>query len=218
MTTRREALERLQRAASQRELFLDSRFFVLLSSLVTSHQLAVIKPTGLAVLCVLRTFANHRTGDSSVSITAMQGYTGLSRNTVIKALRVLEEHGLVSRSEVSGRRTVYRITDKVLVKDAEANEVGELLVPYKPQRTGQLIEEMRNFMKSGEVSEVARAQGMTFNIHVHIHNTTTNIQHAEHVNIKLSGHAEHDEHTLATLEESLPENHPMKGLFKRIKV
>lgn len=208
---RRHELERYDRMRAQGDLFADTRFFVLLSSLITGFQLAKITPNGLAVLCVLRTFANHRTGESSVPVRTLERYTGLSRNTVLKGLRLLQEQGLVTKTVDQQRnRETYRISDRVPVTDAENRTVGEVVVPYKPQKTGDLLEDLREFLRSGEVSAAATSKGLVFNVSINVQNTT--IHHAE--NVKIGGT---DVSGLEDLERALPADHPFKGLLKRLR-
>jgi DNA-binding MarR family transcriptional regulator len=172
--------------AEQGELFADSRFFILLSSLVSSQQLAKIKPHGLAVLVVLRCFADHRTGKAKITHRTIAKFAGISRHSVMRALETLETEGLVERIKLD-TGDAYRLIDRISVFDKQEQQVGEVVVPFQPQKTGAIIQELKNFLQSGQVSQAARAHGMTFNINITINNNSTTINNnAETINLNLS--------------------------------
>lgn len=170
----------------QGELFADSRFFILLSSLVSSQQLAKIKPHGLAVLVVLRCFADHRTGKAKITHRTIAKFAGISRHSVMRALETLEGEGLVERIKYDNG-DAYRLIDRISVFDKQDQQVGEVVVPFQPQRTGAIIQELKNFLQSGQVSQEAKAHGMTFNINITINDNSTTINNnAETINLTLS--------------------------------
>lgn len=176
------------REPEQGELFADHRFFLMLSSLVSSQTLAKIKPLGLTVLVVLRCFADHKSGIAKVSHSTISKYGGISRDSVVRALSTLEAEGLIEKQKDGKQRNAYRIVDKVPVYDRDEKPMGEITVPFIPQRTGDLLHELKNFLSSGVVSQEAKKYGMTFNVNITINNNqqTTNIN-AETVNLTITG-------------------------------
>jgi DNA-binding transcriptional ArsR family regulator len=172
----------------QGELFADHRFFLMLSSLVSSQTLTKIKPLGLTVLVVLRCFADHRSGIAKVSHSTIAKYGGISRDSVARALSVLEEEGLIEKQKDGRQRNAYRIIDKVPVYDRQEKPMGEINLPYIPQRSGDLLHELKNFLASGVVSSEAKKFGMVFNVNITVNNNqqTTNIN-AETVNLTING-------------------------------
>jgi hypothetical protein len=172
----------------QIELFADHRFFLVLSSLVSGGTLKKIKPLGLTVLVVMRCFADHKTGVARVSHGVISKFAGISRHSVMRAIATLEEEGLIVKQKEEGRQgNAYRIVDKVPVFDGEDKPVGEVSVPYVPQKTGNVLHELKNFLSSGFMSQEAKKYGMTFNLNITINNNqqTTNIN-AETVHLTLS--------------------------------
>lgn len=189
----------------QGELFADSRFFILLSSLVSSQQLAKIKPHGLAVLVVLRCFADHRTGKAKITHRTIAKFAGISRHSVMRALDVLVEEGLVEKTQGAlNSGDHYRLIDRISVFDKQDQQVGEVVVPFQPQRTGAIIQELKNFLQSGQVSQEAKAHGMVFNINITINDNSTTINNnAETINLTLSSGPTPEEQARVAFVKSL---------------
>lgn len=70
-----------------------------------------IGPLGIAVYAVLRKFADYETGDCYPKLSTIGSTLGISRNTVLKAIKLLSDNGIieVASGQESGTRNEYVI-------------------------------------------------------------------------------------------------------------
>lgn len=174
----------------QGELFIDYRFFVFLSGLITNGTVAKIKPQSLAVLLVLRCFASYNNGlVRNVSHQTIAKFAGISRHSVIRSIDVLESNGLIHRSKDSGSACdCYRIFDKISVykeSNEEQNKIAELNIQYKPRKTSTVLDALKHFVQSGQLGKDAKDSGITINFNINVTNTTNNINDAGTVSISI---------------------------------
>lgn len=187
-------MNELEALAKQGELFSDTRFFLFLSGLVSDHTVARIKPSALAVLIVLRCYANHANGIASLSHSTIARYAGVSRHTVMSSLDVLEKEGLIERIKTSNRHDSYKLVDKLSVWRGD-EAIAKVDVPYKPRHTSNMLEGIRGFLKEGTLTQEAKAAGVVLHMHLTINNNTTTINNAGTVNVVIgstSSDAEHE--------------------------
>ena len=135
----------------QGELFAaDTRYVLLLSAIISSGKAAEIGPIALAVLVCLRTHANYQTGRCSVGQRLISKQIGASTGSVAKAIKLLEEQGLIKRTSFGGARAVYEIQDEIPLFHDE-KRAGEMLVPFVPLFVRDRLDEAREAARTGEV-------------------------------------------------------------------
>lgn len=95
--------------------------FLMLQNEVLDRYGHIIGPNGIAVYCALCRFAS-REGTSFPSLHKIAVLTGMSRPTVVKYLKVLKEHGLIS---IETRKTDAGDSDSnwYTIKNASVSEV-----------------------------------------------------------------------------------------------
>lgn len=140
----------------QRQLALfhaDTRFVLLVTSLFTSGLAATLGPSAVVVFLVLRANANFNSGKIFLGQRLIATQAGISLPTTRKALALLEQHGLISRSqERDNSRTTYRITDRIPIftNDEARENAGTLLVPFMPTKTAEQLAAARESLRYGD--------------------------------------------------------------------
>lgn len=164
----------LTKKPQQQDLFqVHNTFFVFISALVLDGVAARLQKkcsASLAVLCCLKASADYQTGFSSMGVSLLSKQAGCSRVSVVKAIAVLEEEGLlrVVRAE-KGKRHVYQLFDKFAVRK-EGQQTGTLKVPYLPRQVSNRFEDIAVFRQSGELPARALEAGAVYNIQININN------------------------------------------------
>lgn len=178
-------MKKKQSQQQQLNLFeADTHFLVLLSSLVSDGTLRKIKPSGLAVLVVLRANAAHNNGEVYLGIPRISELAGVCDNTAKDAIKRLKDEGLVEvEDDGKGTRHRYKLKDLVPFRfgaaygEREGEEAGKLEVPYVPARVGQTRNALLEFLQDGVLTEAAKKAGISLNITINI----TKIENAEKV-------------------------------------
>lgn len=170
----------------QQQLFqLHNTFFIFLSSLALDGTLARIQKkcsASLSVLVCLKCSADFGTGLCIKGTTLLAEQAGCSRVSVHRAIQALVDEGLVEVvRQDKGKRSVYRLFDKVKVKK-DGQDAGTVMVPFMPKHMGARLEDLATFRQEGELPARALAAGMSVNITLNI----TNIQNAQNVYVSTS--------------------------------
>ena len=122
---------------TQQDLFeADLSFVQIFKSLIRTGTLATIKPAGLAVLVVLKTNVSYQTGRTSIPIREIASQTGLTRPTVLIAIKLLEVNELISLERVgtTRKRNIYKVIERIPFSDAVSEvPAGELAFPVHPR-------------------------------------------------------------------------------------
>lgn len=149
----------------QLELFADTRFFMVLNSLITSGQASKIGANAILIYLILKVNADYSTGLSSIGIRRLSDLSGIkSFQTVTKAIKKLVEHDLISIvRNYGGLRNVYEVKDTITVYDNSGTEAGKAVVPYHPSKFKNYIQDVKNALLTGEVSKSSPVT-LTFNI------------------------------------------------------
>ena len=144
----------------QLDLFyrIDKSFTRILNSFIDDERIAEIKPSGLAVLLVLKRFTSwYLTAPEAYanpSVSKIAKLTGMGASTVKVALSRLEELGYINKIKRSNRTNLYALTEKFIAKALkEELKDKELLVPYIPRDMDKRYRELETFEKSGQISE-----------------------------------------------------------------
>lgn len=201
----------MARKPKQQDLFrADTRFFIMLSSLLTDEnengetRLAEMGLAGLAVLVCLRCSADFDSGLVSIGQREIARQTGIRQQTAGKYLSKLISLGYVKKinEDETQKRGLYQLTDHISLEHRD-EPAGKMLVPYKPKQIGSMLTDVKHFLHNGYLPESAREAGVKVSITVNI----TNIQNAE--NVFLGTEQDVNEHYNSIL--SMP-NGPIKKL------
>ena len=140
-------------APSQMDLFeADLGFVQIFRSLVLSGRLAEIGAYGLAVLLVIKVSASYTTGESHISMRKIKEQTGLSLQSVQKAIKLLEEKGFLAASHrgKSRRRNFYVVKEEIPFTSVETDEpAGVINFQHVPRKNAVVKKDIANFLKTG---------------------------------------------------------------------
>lgn len=164
----------------QEELFkAQTAWFHVFKSMVDSGDVAAMGPGATTVYLVIKAYSNWKDGRSFPSLKTLQEKTGLSKPSVIKHLRVLEEHGYISRDsgKTDGRVNKYTLREKVVICTDADEPAAVATWDYLPSTVKAAVAELRNVALKGDFDGVKL---------VNIERLQINIgQYAEQVGVQL---------------------------------
>ena len=134
---------------AQTELFkTDVSWFHIFKELIRNKTWARLSGSATKLYPVIKAYINHQSGSAFPSIDTLQEYSGLSRASVIKALKELEVEGLLVKNS-SGRNSNYSMIEKFDIKDGEGRPAASVSFDYMPAYVTDAVAELKNFMAQG---------------------------------------------------------------------
>lgn len=135
---------------SQMDLFeTDASWFHMFKELIRSKTWAKMTPPARALYPVIKSFTNWKTGHSFPSVETMEEYSGLSRPSIFKALKELEELGYVRSVKRPGKPTVYTLIEKFDITDQDGQPVASASFDYLPSIISDAMVELKNYVSRG---------------------------------------------------------------------
>lgn len=161
------------------DLQADYGWFHIMRPRLVKGLIAEIGETAWAVYTIIKAHANHHTGKASPSQERIGAMVGKTSETVGKATKVLEEHGLLRRDKV-GRHTEYTILESAPVYERGRQLVkGTADFPYVPKEFANQLAALKAFIQDG----VPPGRGITLNLTVNLvqqgDNGTVNMQNIQ---------------------------------------
>jgi len=136
---------------AQQELFkTDMSWFHVFKELIRSGTWANLSSNSKSLYPVIKAFINHENGNAFPSLDTLEQYSGISRPSVVKALKELEKEGLLVKT--AGNRTTsnnYQVVEKFDVKDAQGRPAASVSFDYMPAYVTDAVAELKNFMAQG---------------------------------------------------------------------
>lgn len=80
--------------------------------------------------------------DEFPTVAVIAEFTGLSRATVLRELPKLEDLGYITKSK-SGRKTTYKVLERVTIQDHNGNPKGVATWEYIPRMTAKAVDEVK---------------------------------------------------------------------------
>jgi hypothetical protein len=134
---------------SQGELFTaETSWFHVFNAMVKSGDVAAMGPHAVAVYLVIKAHTNFSTGRAFPAIETIVEKSGVSRAQVMRSLQTLEHLGYLSK-EKAGRSNVYRLREKVEIRDGEGRPAAVATWDYLPSTVREAQAELRKFMMNG---------------------------------------------------------------------
>jgi hypothetical protein len=156
---------------AQAELFkADVTWFHIFKEIVRSETWARMSANAKAVYPAIKAFVNWESGSAFPSIDTIERFSGVSRPSVVKALKELEELGLLVKNKSKGRSTNYGMIEKFDVKDESGNHAASVSFDYIPSSTANAIAEFKRILSSGFVSSDGKTNFIkidTLNLNIH---------------------------------------------------
>jgi DNA-binding GntR family transcriptional regulator len=140
----------MSKQTGQQELFeADATWFHVFKELIKSKTWARMSAPAKALYPTIKSFTNWKTGSSFPSVETMEEYSGLSRPSIFKALKELEDLGYVRGEKRAGRPTVYTLVEKIEIQDSEGRPVASASFDYLPSIINDTMVELRNYVAKG---------------------------------------------------------------------
>ena len=140
----------MSKQTGQQELFeADATWFHVFKELIKSKTWAKMSAPAKALYPTIKSFTNWKTGHSFPSVETMEEYSGLSRPSIFKALKELEELGYVRSEKRPGRPTVYTLVEKIEIHDDDGRPVASASFDYLPSIINDTMVELRNYVAKG---------------------------------------------------------------------
>jgi len=162
----------------QNELFqAETHWFHIFKSMVDSGDVAAMGAEATTLYLVIKAHTNFSTGRSFPSVETIVEKSGLSKSTVLRKLKTLEEHGYISK-ERKGRSNSYTLREKVEIKDESGRPQAVATWDYLPSSVQQAVADLKNVLVTGEFSGAKIVHIERLNIQIGNNNTQINFQDA----------------------------------------
>lgn len=141
----------------QEELFAaQTAWFHVFKSMVESGDVAAMGPGPVAVYLVVKSFTNWKDGRSFPALATIAEHTGMSKRSVIRHLKTLQEYGYVAidSGKSDGRVNQYTLREKVIIRDSESEPAAVATWDYLPSTVKAAVGELRNVALKGNFEGV----------------------------------------------------------------
>jgi biotin operon repressor len=139
-----------KKEAAQSELFkTDTTWFHMFKEIIRNGTWARLSGSSKSLYPVIKAYINFESGAAFPSIDTLEQYSGLSRASVIKALKELEAEGLLIKEVTAGRHSNYTLIEKFDIKDGEGRPAASVSFDYLPSYVGDAVTELKNFVAQG---------------------------------------------------------------------
>jgi DNA-binding transcriptional regulator YhcF (GntR family) len=129
--------------------FIDTSWFATFRAMFAQGTVAKIGAVAYCVYSCIKSHADFHDGLSIPSQKDIARETGLSARGVQKALKVLEEQGLIERRK-EWKQNIYRLRERVIVENKQAVITWD----YLPAALSQARQEIHKFLMTGDYAGV----------------------------------------------------------------
>lgn len=151
----------------EKDLQAETSWFHLFRCMIESGDAREMGPSPFMVYCVIKSHTNFSTGRAFPSIQTIVDKSGLSKSSVLRALKVLGEFGYLT-VEKKGRNNVYRLREKVTMNDGEGRPAAVATWDYLPTSIKAAQAELRNFLLEGKTDGLQVIQIEVLHLNVQI--------------------------------------------------
>lgn len=153
----------------QGELFrADTTWFHVFHALLRSKGWAEMSPAAAKIYITAKGFVNWKTGAAFPSLDTLEDYSGLSRPTITKALKELEELGHIRSVKTAGKKTIYTMLERVPITGADGRPSAVATFDYLPGMVKEAVAELKNVLIKGELADGKHIHIETLNLTVNI--------------------------------------------------
>lgn len=134
----------------QGELFTaETTWFHVFKAMIDNGDLAELSGSSVKVYLVIKSHVGISTGRSWPALETIAAKAGLSIAQVKRELRVLEAKGYVSKSK-EGRRNVYRMREKLQIRDEAGQATAIASWEYIPEAVQHAVKDLKNALVTGD--------------------------------------------------------------------
>ena len=123
----------------------DTVWVHLFKAMIQSGEVARMGAHAFTVYSVIKAHADLKTGWAFPGIDTIVDESGVSKSKVIRSLETLEGMGYLERKRC-GRQNVYRLREKVPIRDDKGNSTAIATWDYVPTRTQAVTENLRQLL------------------------------------------------------------------------
>jgi hypothetical protein len=128
----------------------NQRWFAVFQEIVTAGEISVLGPTAFCVYCVIKSRAHRETGRARIFLADIARLIGRKDDAVIRALKVLKQHGYVDFESSPRKGNLYQVMEVLPVRAGGSNEVaGFLKYPGRPDGMQEMRDAINAFVATG---------------------------------------------------------------------
>lgn len=131
----------------------DTSWFHIFKELIRSGRWAQMSTAAAKLYPVIKAFINWENGHACPKVETLMEYSGMSRASVIKGLKELEEIGLLRRDNEMRQRGSYYLVERFEVKDGDGRPTASVSFDYLPAYIKDAVAELKRFVMNGSDKE-----------------------------------------------------------------
>lgn len=150
----------------QFELFkAETTWFHVFRSMIEGGDVARMGPIAFTVYAVIKAHTNFSTGRAFPAVDTIVEKSGISKSQVLRELKVLEEHGYITKEKV-GRNNIYTLREKVGISDDKGRPVAAASWDYVPDGVRNAVADLKNVLMTGDFAgaKIVNIERLTVNI------------------------------------------------------
>lgn len=132
----------------------DLTWIHLFNAFVRSETYAELSPPAVKVYIKIRSLTNSRDLVAFPKLDTLQATCGMSRPTVIKALRELEEKNLLKSESKVGIGGHYQILDQFPITDEDGKTHAVITAPFRPNEAEATVQNIHKLIQGNNYEHV----------------------------------------------------------------
>lgn len=157
----KDRIDQIARGEPWEEKTVKALWFHIVREQVQSGEIARVGAVPWAVYCAVKSHTNLETGNAFPSTARLAELTGVSHDTVQRALKKLAEAGLIDVVKQRGRGNSYSVNERVPMQDKDGNTWATGDRKYVPLQFTNFIAELQRLAKTGNMPT---DKGITINL------------------------------------------------------
>lgn len=144
----------------------ETTWFHIFRSMIGGGDVAKMGAGAFTVYAVIKYHTNFNTGKAFPSLETISGLSGISRRQVINELKILEEHGYITKTREGPRSNTYTLREKVGLQDSHGRPVAEASWDYIPDGVKRAVADLKNVLVTGDLAgaKIIAINHLTVNI------------------------------------------------------
>jgi len=138
----------IKKMAEEGKLGADATWFHVFRSMFESGQAKSLGASAFMIYCAIKSHVHFSKGNAFPSFTRLQELTGLSRTTISKSMKALEEAEFLLSEKKPGASNVYRLREAIPVV-TDDGQVATASWDYAPAAISRATNELKNFLATG---------------------------------------------------------------------
>lgn len=126
----------------------ETTWFHLFRSTILDGEMQKMGDSAFVVYCTIKAHVGFNSGTAFPSISKIQEITGKGKNTVLRALKQLEDSGFLTK-EKKGKKNVYQLREKINIQDDTGNATAVASWDYIPSTVKQAQAELKRYIQTG---------------------------------------------------------------------